>query len=325
MSPNPNAALLAEAKQWCEKADLTVNDILTDGGYLNPEQATELFLLLIKQSKLLQMIRAESFDADTWELSKLGFDGRVVRAASEDMALPYGDRAKPTLGKSVVNTHQFVAEVRIPYSALKQHVTGDSLITYIRGEFAKAVARDQDAIIIRGDTANTGTTPFDGALRLNDGLHKRVVSNVYAAGGVRFSKAVTKVMAQLMPEEYYGDGEGMVFLTTKNAAIDFGQHHAARVMEDPSQKLIRLSWDGVDIVKIPEWPTGLGVGLDETTVVLCNPENAVAGFQQDITWETDKDISAGKWIVVMRYRAGQNWIHEPATVKATGILFTPGL
>lgn len=326
MSPNPNAAVLdAYGKFWTSKADLAVADILAEGGYLNAEQTTELFFLLIKESKFLQMIESVSFDPDTWELSKLGFEGRVVRAAAEDTALGVADRSRPTLGKSIVSVNEFIAETRIPYGALENHVTNGTLIDHIKSEFSKAISRDQEAIAIRGDTANTGTDPFDGALRLSDGLHKRVVTNVYAAGGVRFSKAQTKVMAQLMRDEHYRDGEGMMFFTVKNAAIDYGQHHAARVNEDPSQKLIRLSWDGVQIVKIPEWPTNLGAGNDETTVVLCDPKNAVVGFQRQITMETDKDISARKWIVVVTYKSGQNWKHEPATVKATGILSSPGL
>jgi hypothetical protein len=328
VSPNPNAQALAEAekyKHWTSKADLTVNDILLEGGFLNAEQTKQLFFLLIKESRFLPMIDTISFDPNEWELSKLGFEGRVVRAATEDVALPEADRSRPDLGQSVITVNEFIAETRIPYSALEDHVTNGSLINHIKTEFSKAISRDSEAIAINGDTSNTGTTPFDGALKKSDGFHKRVVSSVYAAGGVRFTKAQTKVMAQIMADEHYRDGSDMVFFTNKNAAIDYGQHHAARVNEDPSKKLVRIAWDGVDIVKIPEWPSGLGVGLDETTVILCDPKNATMGFQRKVTMETDKDISARKWIVVVTYKSGQNWKHEPATVKATGIIASPGL
>lgn len=303
-------------KSWIEKADLAVADIISDGGFLNAEQTEELFEIAIEQSVLMQLATVKPMKASEFEISKAGFTGRVLRPKVESQALAEGDRSKPELGQSVLSVKGFIAEARIPYDALEDHVSQDNLLPEIKRLLGKAIARDIDDNAINGDTASlvNDLTPFDGIL-------KQAVSEVVAAGGVRLTKSVLKQMAQTMPSQYFD--ENMVYITSKNAAIDFSDSLSNRqteVGDDTLTKATKAHYAGHPVIMVPKFPEDLGGGSDETNVLLLDPKNIWIGMQRQVLIETAKDISAQKWIVVASLKFDVKFAHEPAVVKATGVL-----
>jgi hypothetical protein len=54
-------------------------------------------------------------------------------------------------------------------------------------------------------------------------------------------------------------------------------------------------------------------------MLLLDPANMLFGVWRNIRVETDKDISAGVWIMVVTARVDFKFAHEPAVVKTTGI------
>ncbi len=318
---------MASNKYWVEKADLKVDDIISEGGFLNAEQTQELFELEIKESVLLQLGTFKSMKSSEFEIPKMGFTGRVLRAAQEGVGLAEAERVRPALGQTVLSVKEFIAEARIPYSALEDHVIDGTLLDEIRRLLSKAIARDMEYIGINGDTTGPQTTPDEIALAQLDGFIKQAVTNVVNAGTVRLSKSALKQMAQTMPSEYFRQRRDLFYATSKNAVIDYGDSLASRATALGDNTLLTrsdLEYSGMAVMDIPEFPNTLGVGTDETVALFTQPANMWIGQQREVLLETDKDISTREWIVVVTIKFDVKYAHEPAVVKSTGILSDAG-
>lgn len=317
---------MASNKTWIEKADLVVQDFINEGGYLNDEQTADLFEIQIKESVLMALATVVPMKASRREISKMGFTGRVLRGAQENQALTQAERVRPTMGKTILDVEEFIAECRVPYGALEDHVTQGTLMSHVREKLGKAMARDIEFVMVQGDTANTGVTDEDLLLQKLDGLIKQATSNTVAAGGVRLNKSPLKQMRQTMPGEFKRGMGRMAFITSDNAAIDYGDSLASRATplgDSNVTRVTNLEYNGSPVVPIPEFPEELGGSSNETVVLLADPKNMAVGIQRDIMIETAKDISSRQWIVVATLKWDTKWIHEPAVVKATGILSDP--
>jgi hypothetical protein len=137
-------------------------------------------------------------------------------------------------------------------------------------------------------------------------------------------------MVQTLPSQYLRAQKNLAFITSKNAAIDYADSLANRigVMADNTLtgSLIATpaEYAGYPVVPIPLWPENLGMGTDQTVVILGDPKNINVGIQRQVRVETDRDISAREFIVVATVRFAVDWAHEPASVKATGITASAG-
>lgn len=314
-------------KYWVEKADLKIDDIITEGGFLNAEQTMELFEIEIKESVLLQLGTFKSMKSSEFEIPKMGFTGRVLRAAQEGVGLAEGERVRPALGQSKLSVKELIAEARIPYSALEDHVIDGTLLDEIRRLLGKAIARDIEFIGINGDTTGPQTTPNEIALAQIDGFIKQAVTNVVNAGTVRLAKSVLKQMAQTMPSEFFRQRRDLFYASAKNAVIDYGDSLASRATPLGDNTLLTrsdLEYSGMAVMDIPEFPETLGGGNDETVILLTQPKNMWIGQQRQVLMETDKDISTREWIVVVTVKFDVKYAHEPAVVKATSVLADAG-
>lgn len=305
------------------KADLEVATLVSGGGYLVTEQSQKFMELLILASKFLQLITTKPMSGPSFEISKMGFTGTVLRGANENRALSVADRSRPEFQKVVLQTQEFIAEARIPYGVLEDNIEHGTFINSMQAMLSKAVSRDLEKMTIQGDT-----TSSDPLLAKMDGFLKQAATIVYNAGGVRLGKGILKVLMQLMPKQYF-DPTAMGFFTGSNAAIDFADSVANRptaLGDSAFQKASIGSYMNVGVVSVPLFPQEIVVSAQNTTnVILCDPKNATIGIQREIRIETAKDISAREYIIVATLRADAKWAHEPAVAKATNVLASAGL
>lgn len=315
---------MAPNQTYIEKADLAVSNIINEGGYLVPEQAKRFMELLIEDSVLLGMVTMLPMKSPTYEISKMGFTGRVLRRAAEGQALPKADRVKPELGKVQLTTTEMIAEARIPYQVLEDNIEQGTFQDTMMGFLSKAVSRDLEEVVISGDTASSTDPLFSF-----DGLLKQQTTLVYNAGGVRLTKSVMKVMMQILPSRYLKSQSALAFITSKNAHIDYTDSLSNRQTPLGDSALMKkaggIEYNGYPVVPIPMWPENLGANTNMTTVTFADPKNLNVGVMRNVRVETDKDISAREYIVVATLRAGTKWAHEPATVKTTNVLASPGV
>jgi HK97 family phage major capsid protein len=315
---------MASNQTYIQKADLALAD-LSSGGLLLAEQVKKFFEIVIEESVLLPFCTTITMASPSWELSKLGFTGQVLHPGNESSALAVADRSKPELGKVTMNAKEFVAEARLSYSVVEDNIENGSLPQVLMRTLAKAVARDIEKVIIRGDTALGLTSAENILLATLDGVLKQMTTSVVNAGGVRLSKSVLKQMVQTLPSQYMSPG--MVFISSKNAVIDYVDSLANRQTPKGDDMLVKAAaaeYMGYPIIPIPLMPENLGAGTNKTNVVFADLKNINVGFHREVRIETGRDIGARQLQIVISVRFDVKFSHEPATVKATEVLATAG-
>lgn len=300
--------------EYLEKADMVVAD-LTSGGLLLPEQAKKFMELLIPEGALLPMLTTVTMTSPQYEVSKMGFTGRVLRPAQEATSLLEADRSKPVLDKVTLTTTEMVAEARIPYNVVEDNIEQGTFQQTLLQMMSKAVARDLEQLVILGDTASS-----DPLLALFDGLLKQIVSHTTNAGGTKLSKGTLKTLSQLIPSQYR---QNLVYLTSPNAVIDYNDSLSNRQTPLGDDALLRKpmgEYNGRPIYEVPLFPENLGGTTDRTNVVLMDPKNGYLGIHRQIRVESERDISARVFKIVISLRAGFKLAHEDATAKATEVI-----
>ena len=311
---------LTSNKSLLRKAELSLDDLLTDGGLLVPEQGSKFIRILIKRARLMPWVDAQTMRSPKKELNKLRFAGRVLRPGQPGVALTEAERSKPDLGRVTLDSKLFKAEVRLNNEVLEDSIERGNLKNTVMQEFSKAVSRDIEDIMINGDTASPET--FYNTL---DGVLKQAVSNIVIAGGVNLNKETLRDMIKARPSEFLVDKTKMKYLTSVDAEIDYRDSLSNRATATGDRALgsgtgeVKVGYSGIDVEQIPLFPETLGADTDETEVLFLDPKNIALGFQRQIRLEVDKDISAGELIMVMTMRWDVKYVEETAVVRATGI------
>lgn len=303
-----------------EKADLALADLTSDGGVLQPAQAKEFIRTAIKESKIMPMATVVPMKAQKQLIEKIRFSGRVLRRGQEAQALPAGDRQKPALGKVELDTKLFKAEVRLDNEVLEDSIEQDNLKATVMTLMGEAIARDMDEIIIQGDTSSADTF-----LATLNGILKQATSNVVDAGIVNINKSIMKSMIKTLPSEFLRDKKRMRFLTSVDAEIDYRDSLAERATAVGDKFLEQdasVMYSGVPIEAVPMFPENLGVGSNETNIVLTDPKNIQVGIWRKITIETDKLISDGVMLIVATLRFDVKYAEETAVVKGIKVKVT---
>jgi len=297
-----------------EKADLAVADLTSGGGLLQPAQAAKFMRLLVKQSTVMNMATVVPMRSPKQLIEKIRFGSRVLRAGTEAVALPVGDRVKPDLTKTELDAKLFKAEARISYEALEDSIERGALKNTIMQLLGEAIARDMDEVIINGDTGSAD--PFLAQL---DGLLKQTTSNVVDGGTVPLNKGVLRDMLKAMPSEWLRNKKIMRYITSVDALIDYRDTLAGRATGAGDKFLetdAPVLYSGVPLVDAPLFPENLGIGTNETNVLLSDPKNIQVGIWRKIRIETQQDAPAGVLIIVATLRFDVKWAEETAAAKA---------
>ena len=67
------------------------------------------------------------------------------------------------------------------------------------------------------------------------------------------------------------------------------------------------------------FPENLGVGGDQTEVLLCNPKNIHVGIWRQIRFESDRDISEGTLKIVATLRFDVKYAEESGVARAINV------
>jgi HK97 family phage major capsid protein len=298
------------------KADLALSD-LTSAGLLVPAQAQKFIRILIDEAKVMSLATVTPMKSHTQEINKIKFGSRILRAAAENTALAEADRAKPTTTKVSLVAKPFKAQVNLSYEVLEDSIEQDTLKQTIMQLMGEAIARDIDEVLVRGDTASS-----DVFLAQFDGILKQSTSNVVNAGTVALTKSVLRDMLKTMPSPFLRDKSRLRYLTSVDAEIDYRDSLSNRMTNTGDKALdgaAPVGYSGIPLIDVALFPENLGSGTNETDIILTDPKNINVGIWRQIQLETDKDIQAGKVIIVASLRMDMKYIEETATVKAVGI------
>ena len=152
-----------------QKADLTLADLTSNGGILNPEQGANFIRKLILTPTILRQARTVEMLTPQRKINKIGFGSRILHKAVSTMPLDAEDRSAPTTEQIELNTKEQIAEVRLPYEVLEDNIeraTAANNETTNNGPgalrqtiidlIAERAALDLEELCLLGDTATTG-------------------------------------------------------------------------------------------------------------------------------------------------------------------------
>ena len=300
-----------------QKADVEVSDLISDGGYLKEEQSKKFIVDLIKAATVLPMITVEGIKSHTKLIDKVGLNGRVLRPGTSGQALSDADRAKPVTDQETLNTHLFKGEIDLNDEVVEDQIEQGTFKQTVMKMMREQVALDMDELVVNGDTGSA-----DSFLATMDGMLASATSHVVAAGTNPIQKEYLKRALKAMPSPAHRNKARQVFMTSEDAEIDYRDYLAGRATvlgdkfitgDDP------IRYGGRPIMPIPVFPDNLGVGTDETNILLMDPKTAYWGVWRNVKIQTDYDTRAGIWYAVVTLRAGFQFIEEDHVVKVTGI------
>lgn len=306
------------------KAAMTTADITgsTKGGKMLPKQFDKFIRMVMDKPTMLADMRKVTMDRDSMLLEKLGFANRILRAGVEATPLAAADRAVPTTGKIELNSKEVVAELNLSYDVLLENIERDSLYDTVMQMAADRIAVDLEELAINGMT--TATDPY---MALFDGvLEKTKATNLYDAQGTGVDPATMMKLRMLVPSKYQRSISDYCYYASPNIALNYvkviGDRETLLGDAQHQNKVLVPTAYGIPIKStalIHEDKT-YGTHNNCTDIVYCNPKNLIWGIQKDITIETDRDIRAGVFIIVIRSRIAFN-IEEPDAIsRATNVL-----
>ncbi len=292
-----------------KKADIAVSNLVSSGGYLVPEQADRFLDLVIAQPTVLREVREVRMNAPQRLIEKVGFSSRILRPApASGTYLDAADRAAPTTEKIQLSTKEYIAEVHLPYDVLEDNIEREDFEDTIMRKMAERVALDLEELIILGDTSSG-----DAYLATLDGVIASASSHVVTSTGAMGKAALQKGLLA-MPDKYLRNRSEFRFYVSVANDIKYRSEVADR--ETGLGDTILEGYRALYAYGIPVVPCAL---MPNDKIVLTHPKNIVWGVQRQISVETDKDIRARTYIIVLTLRVDMKIETEDALVVCTGV------
>lgn len=309
------------AENIIQKADLTLQDLISNGGYLSTAQSDRFIEDLIDQPTILNQARIIAMNSPKQEINRIGFGTRILQAAPQDgTALAANLRSAPTTSKITLDTKEVMAEVRLPYKTIEDNISRGSINPNgdrVTGAFsdlilrliAERAATDLEELAIRGDTSDS-----DPYLALVDGWLKRTTSHVVNHQNAEISKTMFKNGVKTLPSRYHRNLSAMRHFVSVAQNVEYSDKLSSRETSLGDSRFQTLEGNfgsGVPVAGVPLMP--------ETQGLLANPQNLIMGIQREISIEYEKDIRTREFIIVLTTRIDTQIEDEQANVKYINI------
>ncbi len=310
---------MSSNEQLMQKADLAVSDLVSDGGLLNPEQANTFIRKLLVAPSIIRQVRRVVMRAPTRKINKIQFASRILRPAVSATALSSGDRSKPTTEQIQLDTNEVIAEINLPYDVIEDNIERGNIGPHVGGSgdmtgglkdtimtlIAERAAIDLEELGLLGDTASG-----DPYLAQDDGWLKRLTANVVDASNQSISRRILTDGMKGLPSQYRRNRAGLAHFLSTEQEIDYRETIASRETAEgdaQTRSTTPVYGAGAPVSGVGQMPGAQGI--------LCNPLNLLFGIQRDIHVETDKDIRARVYIIVLTARVAFQVEEELAAVK----------
>src|SRR5471030_74813 len=289
------------------RADVALAQLASNGGLLNPEQTNTFLDIVQEQPTILRDIRMVRMAAPQMKINKIGLAGRILRAATEtggmedngtnDRWLSKANRSAPVTSQVALQTSEVIAEVRIPYEVMEDNIEGDNFEEHVMRLIAERCALDLEELALFGDTTNA----VDPYLALMNGYFKLASLHIVDNANAGPSDALITNGLLAMPQKYLRNLPGMRGYMSIANKIKFQTTRMQRftTLGDASiQGNGDLYSQGL---KIEPVNTIAADGSGKQGLITF-PQNLIMGIQRQITVETDKDIRAREYVIVVTAR-----------------------
>jgi hypothetical protein len=299
-----------------QKADFLLAD-LAPGGLLEPAQADRFIQLAIDQAVVMPQMTRVDMSSPKELREKIRFGSRALKKGTEATSLPVAQRSKADTSKVELSAELVRAEARLSFEALEDSIEQGRFEQTIRETLADRISLDMEDLAFNGDTSSS-----DDLLKTLDGFLLQATTNVSLAGGATLQRSVLKDSLKTMPSEFRRDKRSLRFYSADEAAIDYHDHLGDRATPLGDGHVTGPTtgpYQGIEVMGVPVFPANLGAGTNETVSLLLDPGNMLFGVWRNIRLDTDRDITAGVFIIVLSARIDFKFAHEPAVVQTTGI------
>ena len=287
-----------------EKADIALSDLISDGGYLEPEIAKKIVEDMVDEPTIMNVADVHILDRQKQTIPHIGFGSRISHPGTMGTASDAGDRKKVTTSKVELDTVHIKAVIHIPYDVVFFNIERGTFAEHVQ-KLAKAqLALDIEELLMNGDTGSGDTY-----LALLDGFFKQATTNSYNAVGATLARSIFKNIAMELPARFRKQMSDLRFVVSPNTQLEWLDQLAARGTTLGDTAL--ASGKPVPAYGSPLLPSsnvldgltrtiGSASVTDLTDILYTHPKNMVIGIYKEIMMETDKDIDAGVYKVVFR-------------------------
>ena len=332
-------------KKLIEKADVAFNYWNANNGLLNPEQANMFIRKLLVQPTLLNSVRRIVMSSPSRKIDKIQFGQRIMRAGVQsgnkitlDENTANQDRFKFENEQIVLNVKETVAEMHLPYEVIEDSIeranigmmtdTGGmspsgGIVNTIMDLIAIRAAVDLEELILLGDTTSSDPylAMFDGYLKICESGKRSGDTGGPTTGqtvdndGARVSRDLFKRGVMMIPDQYDRQVDMMRYYVSRKNEIEYRDTLAARetMMGDMNNgaSMAPVYGCGVQLEKVSLMP--------HSKALLTMPNNLILGIYRGMTIETDKDISAREYKIVLTMRLDVQVEETEASVVLTNI------
>lgn len=302
-----------------EKAELTLNDLSTDGGILLPEQANTFIRTMQDQPTIMNQARVITMSSPKQNVDKIKFGSRVLQPASQDRSANTAVHAgrklkvasKVTTDQIQLDTVEVMAKVPIGYEILEDNIERGNFQETLLTLLAARCALDLEELFIQGDTGNVS----DPYLALLDGILVQATQHEVDAAGDPYDLDLLTDMEIALPQQYrslpdlrtWATSNAETKLRTTIASRNTGLGDSMVMGKAP---LTPLSHPFQGVHKMP---TGFSL--------LTSPRNIIIGVQRKMRLEVDRDIESRELLFVMTARVDMKIEEVDAVVKGKNFAY----
>jgi len=214
-----------EARTLAQKADITVSQLESDGGYLNPERFDQFYEVMMEgPTNLINSIRTVQMSSPQRYIDKIAFAGQMLRPAPEaGTPLNADERYRPQFEQIKLDTEKFIGEFFLPYDVIEDNIAKGDLENVMIRLAGRRVRKDISKLLVLGDTTSNDQylSTMDGALILPD--HKidgGTISNV--------DKNLFETALKNLPDKFHEDQEAMRFYLSVANELNYRSSLAGR-------------------------------------------------------------------------------------------------
>jgi HK97 family phage major capsid protein len=320
--------------EMMRKADLTIQNLMDDGGLFPAETANRFLRKIMDQVTLFNEIRQFSMSRNELRIPTIVSNGRMLRAArnmysavknndstgldqgygAPNRALSKAERARVNTGMIVIKTDELIASMYLTYEMLEDVIEGGgidntSFQELVMDIMAQQIAIDLETKIILGDT-----TVVDDLLALQDGVIKLAQSNVVNQNDAPINHILFAEMIKSLPIKYRSRLGQYKFFVNSNVEVDYRAQVAQRqtaLGDGMITGMAPVQIMGIPMVKVSAMPSD--------TIILTDPANIMFGVQRRFRLATERDEENRLIKIIITMRVGQQVEQEDMMVKAINV------
>lgn len=308
-------------------ADLAVSNLTAGGGKLQDDQADTFYRKVFDRTGLIGDVRTVQMNSDTMNINKIGLANRILRVAptgtppyitdgvgetfANNRNLAAADRFNPQFEQVVLTVKEYMAEIHLTDDVIENNLEKDNLENVILDMAAARLALDLEEALIVGDTADTALAP---ELRLQDGVLKRVTSNVVDHAAAAQDLTLYANIQKALPTRYLRNLSNMKYYVHNHTELEWREYLATRETGLGDQTHVsnrQVAALGTTFATVPNMP--------KQTVLFTDPKNILVGLQRNMRLEYERFPRSRMNAFIFTFKAGFQLEEEEAMVKAINV------